>query len=205
MHANRPEVVRAILAAVLLATSLSVEAADGSNPCAGIKDSTARLACYDNLFAKPAAATAVAPVAPAAAPVAPAAAPAAPGVASGQVAAPAAAPVAAPIPAAPSVEKQIEDFGLSPEAAQAKKKVDKPATPATPATIESIESTIAALQRRGTGELVLKLANGQVWLQGQADSRVYLKPGDRVTIKKALFGSYMLVSGYYSFKVRRLD
>lgn len=198
MHANRPEVVRAILAAVLLATSLSVEAADGSNPCAGIKDSTARLACYDNLFAKPAAATAVAPVAPAAAP-------AAPGVASGQVAAPAAAPVAAPIPAAPSVEKQIEDFGLSPEAAQAKKKVDKPATPATPATIESIESTIAALQRRGTGELVLKLANGQVWLQGQADSRVYLKPGDRVTIKKALFGSYMLVSGYYSFKVRRLD
>ncbi len=189
MHANRPEVVRAILAATLLATSLSVAAADGSNPCAGIKDSTARLACYDNLFAKPAAAGV--------APTATAAAPAAPGAASGQ----AAAPVAAPAPAAPSVEKQIEDFGLSPEAAQAKKKVDKPAAPAL---IESIESTIASLQRRGTGELILKLANGQVWLQGQADSRVHLKPGDTVTIKKALFGSYMLVSGYYSFRVRRI-
>jgi hypothetical protein len=118
-------------------------------------------------------------------------------VASGQ----AAAPVAAPVPAAPSVEKQIENFGLSPEAAQAKEKVEKPAAPAL---IESIESTIAALQRRGTGELVLKLANGQVWLQSQADSRVHLKPGDRVTIKKALFGSYMLVSGYYSFRVRRI-
>ena len=198
MHANRPEVVRAVTAVALLAASLSVAAADGSNPCAGMKDDTARLACYDDLFAKPATATAAAPAAAAVAPAAAAVAPAAPGVASGQVA----APVVAPAPAAPSVEKQIEDFGLSPETAQAKKKVDKPAAPAP---IESIESTIAGLQRRGTGELVLKLANGQVWLQGQADSRVHLKPGDRVTIKKALFGSYMLVSGYYSFKVRRVD
>jgi len=197
VHANRPEVVRAVLAVALLVATSSVAAADASNPCAGIKDSAARLACYDDLFTKPAAATAVAPAAPAVGTAATSAAPAAPGVAAGQ----ATAPVAASAPAAPSVEKQIEDFGLSPETAQAKKKVEKPVTPAP---IESIESTIASLQRLGTGELILKLANGQVWRQGQADSRVHLKPGDQVTIKKALLGSYMLVSGYYSFRVRRI-
>jgi hypothetical protein len=171
-------------------------ASESGSPCTAIQDDAARLACYDNTFGRPAAqpARTVPPPANIAAPAAAATAGTVAAATAG-AASPAIKP-AAPLP----VEKQVEQFGLDPEAAR-----KQAAKTSAPPPVESIESTVTGAKRRDTGELVLTLANGQVWMQSQADSKVWIKPGDVVTIKKAAFGSYLMVSGYYSFKVRRIS
>jgi hypothetical protein len=189
---------------LLAAVAVSAVAAESGSPCTAIQDDAARLACYDSQFGRTAAASPARAV-PAPAAVAPAAAApasvasAAPKAAATNAVAATAAVVSTPQP----VEKQVEQFGLDPAAAQ--KQAAKAAAPPPVEAIASIESTVAEAKRRGTGELVLTLANGQVWMQTQADSKVWIKPGDPVTIKKALLGSYLLVSGHYAFKVRRVD
>jgi len=187
MRASRPRFFRPIITVALAGVAASAVASESGNPCAVIQDDSSRLACYDNTFGRPAA--------PPARTVPPPATTAAPAAAASAGAATAAV-TAAPQP----VEKQVEQFGLDPEAAR-----KQAARTSSPPPVESIESTVTDAKRRGTGELVLTLANGQVWMQSQADSRVWIKPGDVVTIKKAVFGSYLMVSGYYSFKVRRIS
>jgi len=50
---------------------------------------------------------------------------------------------------------------------------------------------------------VVKLENGQTWVQQEADSSLRIKPGDAVLIKRAALGSYKLISGYNAIRVQR--
>jgi hypothetical protein len=58
---------------------------------------------------------------------------------------------------------------------------------------------------RRTGEFVYTLANGQVWIQSEAEQSGYVRDGTPVTIKRAALGSYKLVSGNVSTRVRRVQ
>ena len=74
-----------------------------------------------------------------------------------------------------------------------------------PPDTASIESTVTLVSTRRTGEFVYTLANGQVWVQSEANQNGYLRDGTGVTIKRAALGSYKLVSGTVSTRVRRLQ
>jgi hypothetical protein len=179
-----------LAAAVLGTASPDALAAGDPRSCVAIADDAARLACYDRALGRPAASK-PAPVA--------ATAPAA------TVATAAAAASAAPAPAAPAPAKKdpVGEFGLSEEAKQAKDPAKAAEAAAAPA---SITARVVSLRWRKYGEFVVTLDNAQVWAQIEPMPSAVVKVGDTVTIKKALFGSYTLVTaGRIGTKVRRLD
>ena len=124
-----------------------------------------RLACYDRIFRDKAGSGA---------PGEPAVAAAGAAAASGVVAAAASNPQ--------------QDFGLTEAAKRAldpeKAKIEMP---------ESVTDKVTAVGHRPTGELIVTLANGQVWVQIESDSRANVGVGQTVTIKKASLGSYLLI------------
>ena len=71
--------------------------------------------------------------------------------------------------------------------------------------VDRLEATITEVSSRAHGELVITLDNGQVWAQKAPDSKMRLKAGDQVTIKKASLGSYMLVAAGRSTRVTRVQ
>jgi hypothetical protein len=146
------------------------------HPCATIADDSARLACYDEAFGRPAGAGSANPAAPAAA-------------------APAAAVAVDP------AAKAREDFGLSEAAKQAREpSQDRPVVP-TSVTGKVVQLTRSAL----TGEATVTLDNGQVWTEVEAYSGIVLRKGDVVTIRKASLGSFLLVTPRnVATRVRRL-
>lgn len=94
----------------------------------------------------------------------------------------------------------LDDFGLT----EADKRALHPerAESSQPA---SISGTVASVARRPTNELVVTLESGQVWVQAESVTRVNLKPGDVVTIRKASLGSHLLVTqNRASMRVRRI-
>lgn len=116
---------------------------------------------------------------------------AAPAAAAGAAAAPPATGAAAVAPAAAAssvVASPGDDFGLTEAAKRARDpeqaKVQMP---------ESITEKVTSVGHRPTGELVVTLANGQVWVQIESGSRAQVGVGQTVTIKKASLGSYLLV------------
>lgn len=134
-----------------------------THECGRIAEDAARLACYDQAFGKT----------PAPAPVA--------------VAVPAAAAVPASVPAQPAVAP-TEDFGFKPGEVERKKEVVevKPEEP------NSISARVTAVETR-QDKFVATLDNGQVWSQIELDSRVRLAAGDTVTVRRAIFSSYLLI------------
>jgi hypothetical protein len=99
--------------------------------------------------------------------------------------------------AASSPVKPGADFGLS-EAAKQARDPEK-------AKQNGISAEVATIARRPTGEMVVTLANGQVWAQLDSDTRARLKAGDTVTIRRAALGSYLLVTpGKMAMRVKRL-
>lgn len=179
--------------ASLLATALlggacpAALAAGDPRSCVALADDAARLACYDRALGRSAG--------PKLAPGA-ATAPAAPAAAAAATAS------AAAVPAPPSKDP-VKEFGLTEEAKQAK----DPARAAEAATAaDSITGRVVSLRWRKYGEFVVTLDNAQVWAQIEPMPSAVVKVGDTVTIKKALFGSYTLVTaGRIGTKVRRID
>ena len=105
-----------------------------------------------------------------------------------------AAPRASAPPAAPP-----DDFGLS----ESRKRESAPPPPAEPA---ELVASVASVSQRLTGELLLKLDNGQSWVQAQRNSAVRIKAGERVSIARGAFGGYLLHSDSgASMRVRRLE
>lgn len=154
-----------------------VHAAGAGTPqqCARIDDAAARLACYDSIYRSTAAIGA-------------------PGAAAG------AAATTAGVAAAGAANNPQADFGLSEAAKRAldpeKAKVEMP---------ESVTDKVTSVRHKPTGELVVTLANGQVWLQIDSDSRAKVGVGQTVTIKKASLGSYLLVGpDKVATRVRRI-
>jgi hypothetical protein len=59
--------------------------------------------------------------------------------------------------------------------------------------IEHIEARVTKVRTSGTGKAVITLDNGQVWIQIDS-SRARLSGDDKVTIRRASLGSFMLYS-----------
>jgi hypothetical protein len=114
----------------------------------------------------------------------------------GPAMAPAAAAAAAATDEPPS---EARKFGLS---TQQRKAIEpKPAQPEMVATTAAVRT----VRRLPPGYLLIELDNDQLWQQTEIDSRVWLRPGDRVTIRRAALGSYLLdTPAHFSTRVRRL-
>jgi hypothetical protein len=70
---------------------------------------------------------------------------------------------------------------------------------------EVIESSIAALRRRETQNMIFLLANDQVWLQDVPRSIDTFQTGDKVTIKSGTLGGYFMTSANgTTTRVRRI-
>jgi hypothetical protein len=149
--------------------------------CAKVADEAARLACYDAAFGRPAPAPAPAP----AAAVAPA---------------PAAAAVVAPATGAPASPEA--EFGLTGAAILARDPEKAAAEERKPT---ALEATVTGLEQKQGGQLVLTLDNGQTWIQSEAGLNSRVRVGDRVKIRKAALGSFVLVTpAGVGMKVRRI-
>lgn len=59
---------------------------------------------------------------------------------------------------------------------------------------DRIEATIARMGSRPTGERVVTLDSGQVWLLTDVTTKGQLKRGDKVVIREAAMGSHMLLT-----------
>lgn len=60
-------------------------------------------------------------------------------------------------------------------------------------SLERLEATVVELVKQPRGELVVTLDNGQIWAQKGSET-VRVRVGDRVVIKSAAFGSFLLVA-----------
>ncbi len=73
------------------------------------------------------------------------------------------------------------------------------------APIDSIEATVANVRRNPLGYHTFQLENGQVWEQVEPQNARNVRIGDTVSIERAAFGSYRLISsrGGAGHRVRR--
>jgi hypothetical protein len=60
--------------------------------------------------------------------------------------------------------------------------------------IASVTSVVAAVARKRDGRFLITLANGQVWAQSELESKASVEAGDTVTVRRASFGSYLIVT-----------
>jgi hypothetical protein len=80
-----------------------------------------------------------------------------------------------------------ERFGFRGELAR---EVEERAKEGSP-DLERLVSKISALSRKPTGELVMTLENGQVWIE-RAGTSAGVKVGDSVSIRPASLGSFLM-------------
>ena len=166
-------------------------AAGDPKSCASINDDAARLACYDAAVGR----------SPRPATAAPAAATSVPAKPVQRAAPVAAAP--ATTAAAAAAKDPVADFGLSESAKVARDPVKSAEAAKAP---QSVTAKVISVRFRKFGEFVVTLDNGQVWEQTEPMPSAIVKVGDEVTVKKALFGSFTLVTaGRIGTKVRRID
>ena len=146
--------------------------------CASLTEASARLACYD----------ALAGLAPSATTAGTAPSPAAGG---SQASTPSSAAVAAP--SAPPAE----EFGVHNGPLEVKR---------GPVREKRMLAVVSTVSNRANGELVVRLDNGQVWVQLEP-TNFPVKPGDHVEIDVGAFGSYVLwsPSNRRATKVDRID
>jgi hypothetical protein len=70
---------------------------------------------------------------------------------------------------------------------------------------DRIEGRVTKLTYRDSGQRVVTLDNGQVWLLTEATSKGPIKVGDQVAVRKAALGSFVLVSqGGATLRARRV-
>lgn len=86
-------------------------------------------------------------------------------------------------------KEAVENFGLNP-----RQLFDRQPEAARQVDTDRIDGVVADIVTRGSGERVVTLANGQAWLLTDITSRGRLGEGDRVVIRKAALGSYMLLT-----------
>lgn len=161
----------------------SAAAPSWASECAATDDDAARLACYD--AHNPPRKSAAREQKPAATTPAASTAPA--------------APSAAPAPAVPRTLSN-KDFGLAEQREQESARAAKAAEPA------ELVARVDSVSEKLTGELLLKLDNGQSWIQAQRKAGVHIKAGERVTISRGALGGYLLSSDSgATMRVRRLQ
>lgn len=106
----------------------------------------------------------------------------------------------APVAAAAAAARARQDFGLSEAEKRARAPdADKEVFP------DQVEAVVASIGYRGTGEMIVTLDNGQVWVQAESVTNARLRAGDTVTVRKAALGSYQLLTpGRIAMRVRRV-
>jgi len=193
MAVSRVAVLGACLVAGVCASSARASSGSDGASCVAVSDDAARLACYDRAYGRNAASKSAATAGAAAA--ATAAAPKSPAVAS-----PTAVHAA---PAAATPKDPVTEFGLT-EAAKQAKDPAKAAEAAKAPT--SVTAKVISVRFKKYGEFVVTLDNGQVWEQNEPMPSAIVRVGDTVTVKKAVLGSYTLVTASrVATKVRRVD
>jgi hypothetical protein len=169
-----------------------------ASECAALDDDAARLTCYDahNPPHKSAART-QGSATPAPAAKAPPTLPRAPTAKTAPTSPP--TPTAEAAPASPSRAASDDDFGLTERRQQEAAKLSAAESHDLVARVDSVSA-------KATGELLLKLDNGQSWLQAQRKAGVLIKAGERITIARGSFGGYLLRSDSgATMRVRRLE
>lgn len=97
-------------------------------------------------------------------------------------------------------KKATEDFGLN-----QRQLFDRQPEELREIEPDRIEGIVKRVVERATGERVVTLENGQAWLLTEGTSRGRLAAGDKVTIREAALGSYMLLtSNRIPLRARRL-
>ncbi|MGV8944040.1 hypothetical protein [Thermomonas sp.] len=98
-------------------------------------------------------------------------------------------PVAGAMDAAAERDRALREFGLNKtqlrERDPARMRVVAP---------DRIEASIARLSVRPTGERVVTLDSGQIWLLTEVTMKGPLSIGDRVTVREAALGTHMLMT-----------
>jgi len=79
-------------------------------------------------------------------------------------------------------------FGLTAE----QERKSEPAEAREKASSQTLSSVVSAVSARPDGRLVITLANGQTWVQGEAWDIFHVSVGDAVTIKHGMLGSFQL-------------
>ncbi len=96
--------------------------------------------------------------------------------------------------------KAGRDFGLS--EAEKRAKIPDPDQRLFP---DRIEAVVAVISHRATGEIIVTLDNGQVWVQAESATNARPRVGDKIIIRKAAMGSYQLLTpGRVAMRVRRV-
>jgi hypothetical protein len=182
---------------VLFSQGASADLSADLRRCALILDSIERLACYDGLSKRAAAAVTAPVAAPGAAPVSAAATAPAATAAAAQGAPPPVAPAVPPAEPPPetspaAADADSEDFGLEEQRA---------------AETKLIRSRIDGIFDGWSGKTEFTLENGQVWRQAAGGKLVARESENpEVEIKRGFMGVYYLkVDGYNpTVKVRRI-
>jgi hypothetical protein len=156
--------------AILLIAPLLAGAAQAPR-CSDLYDDAQRLACYDAAFGKP--------VRPGTAPVAPQA-----------------APTVGQSPAQAPAQSAVQSATRAPVAPVPGARIAPPVPEPPPAekAPSSLTASISSLRRLSDERFVVTLDNGQVWEQIERDRAAEVKVGDRVTVRKAMLGSFVLVT-----------
>lgn len=107
-----------------------------------------------------------------------------------------------PVTTAPQTAAEvIADFGLT----RAQLEARDPERGSEP-RLERIEAKVEEIQYRSTGERIIKLDNGQVWLQTEVTVRGPLSIGDEVVIRRAALNSFHIVTpARVALRVRRIQ
>ena len=107
--------------------------------------------------------------------------------------------------AAPSADAKLADatqvFGVHGSELARNRDDDDPKQDSTP---KRISATVAGVEKRARGELVVALDNGQVWAQKEAGPYFPIKVGDAVSIIAGTLGSHKLVVASRATAVTRV-
>lgn len=169
---NIKHTVASLLLAAAAAPTFAADAGTGAVDrlvaCSEVKDTRARLACFDREIA-PLAAERTANAAP---PAARAPVPAPPPPVARTSPTPAPAPAAAP--------------------SLGKEQLKGEARPAAKEEEQVLHASITSIQKVNSGAWLVALDNGQAWRHEDETQGAYLKSGEAVTIRKGSLGSYRL-------------
>lgn len=97
--------------------------------------------------------------------------------------------------------RQLQEFGLSGVQQRAREtEQEREARP------DQIEAKISTIYSSSTGERIVTLENGQLWMLTEVSTKGYLRIGDTVVIRKAAMGSFMLVTpGKIALRAKRIQ
>lgn len=110
-------------------------------------------------------------------------------------------PVPEAVDLASEKERALKDFGLN--KSQLRERDPDRMSVLAP---DRIEGSVARVSVRPTGERVITLESGQVWLLTEVTMKGPLRTGDQVTIREATLGSHMLLTpNNIALRARRIQ